>query len=438
MRIAYVTDTYLPEINGAVTAIDSHTRELAARGHEVLIVSPAYPAFTDEPAPGITIARYPAVSFITNRATRVALPSIVSLAQKLRRFAPDIVHIHTPLSLGVLGLAVTRMLGLPNVQTYHTYIPDFMQYLEPSRILGMADLQQRITDSYVFVRMIDSGLWQRIVRGRAFLEGVTEELFDEILGISSEVAEEEHTELSTRVAWRFTRMLYNRADLVLTPSTTLKRELMHHGVTVPVDYLSNGLDLSLVRPKEEWEPRGRVLHAGRLGYEKNVDVVVQAFARSAEKLPGLELHIAGDGPARETLERLAERLGVGERVRFLGFMDREALAGAYRDYDVFLTASTIETQGIVLLEAMAAGLPVLGVRALAIPEIVRNGRDGAIVPAYDVQAMAEKLVELASDSERRERLGRQCIADVRAHDLPVVVDALEDVYRQAIARHAAR
>lgn len=428
MRIAYFTDTYAPEINGVVTSIRAHTRLLAERGHEILIICPKYAQPFDDEQPGITVARYPSISFITNKATRVAVPSMVSVVKRLRRFSPDLVHVQTPLSIGVVGLLGTKMLRLPNVQTYHTYIPDFMRYVEITRLLGVDALSERVSNTYFFERMIESGLWQRLVRSREQFEERADEFFEDMLGISREVEDRPREQLSARFAWRYTRAIYDRADLVLTPSSTLRRELVRHGVTAPVEHLSNGLDLGLVTPKDSWAPTRRMLHAGRLGTEKNVDVVLEAFAQVADRLPGWELHIAGDGPAREALERLAERLGLVGRVRFLGFVERAALAGMYRDYDLFVTASTIETQGIVLLESMAAGLPVLGVRALAIPELIRTGRDGLVVPPGDPAAMAEGMLRLAGDDALRARMGAAARADVAPHDLRAVVGRLEALY----------
>jgi len=428
VRIAYFTDTYAPEINGVVTSIQAHTRMLAERGHEILIICPKYSQPVHDDVPGITVARYPSISFITNKATRVAVPSMVSVVQRLRHFSPDVVHVQTPLSIGVVGLLGTKMLRLPNVQTYHTYIPDFMQYVEITRLLGVDALSERVSNTYFFERMIESGLWQRFVRSRDQFEERADDFFDELLGLSREVEGRDREQLSARFAWRYTRAIYNRADLVLTPSSTLRRELVRHGVIAPVEHLSNGLDLGLVSRKDSWAPTHRMLHAGRLGAEKNVDVVLHAFAQVTDRLPGWELHIAGDGPARESLERLAGRLGLAEKVRFLGFVDRAQLAGAYRDYDFFVTASTIETQGIVLLESMAAGLPVIGVRALAIPELIRTGRDGLVVPPGDVAAMAEAMLRLAGDDAARAHMGGAARDDVTAHDLHTVVDRLEAIY----------
>ncbi|MGB4593322.1 MAG: glycosyltransferase [Coriobacteriia bacterium] len=432
MRIAIITDCYLPEVNGVVTSIVTHTRMLADRGHTILIIGPRYGAYEDEPYPGITVERYPSVSFVSNKATRVATPSMFSMVAKLRKFGPDVVHVHTPLSIGVVGLLAAKTLRLPTVQTYHTYIPDFMQYVEPARLLRLDTLQERITNSIVFERVIGSGIWQRLVRSRALVEETADEVVDLLLGISQEVADE-RPELTERFAWRYTRMIYNRSDLVLTPSATLKRALMKHGIKVPVDHLSNGIDLSLVARKESYERTGRIIHAGRLGHEKNVGVVLKAFARVAEHDSEITLDIRGDGPARESLERLSSRLGLDDRVRFTGFVERAVLASEYRDYDAFVTASTIETQGIVLLEAMAAGLPVVGVRALAIPEIVRTGHNGIVVAPGDVQSFAGAIVRLIEDQSLRERFGRECVKDVQPHSADRVVTELEGLYRQTIA-----
>ncbi|MCL4078675.1 glycosyltransferase [Coriobacteriia bacterium Es71-Z0120] len=436
MRIVIVTDTYVPEVNGVVTAIATHTRLLAERGHEILIIAPRYGEHVDEPQRGVRIERYPAFSFVTNKATRVALPAIASVTRKIKAFDPDLVHVHTPLSLGVVGLLAAKALRLPIVQTYHTYIPDFMQYLEISRLLGIDTLQERVVNSLVFERVLESGLWQRIVKSRALIETGLDDFAEAWLGITADV-NQSTPELTARLAWRYTRLLYNRSDLVLTPSVTLKRELMRHGVTAPVDHLSNGIDLALVRVKESYARSGRLVHAGRLGYEKNVDVVVKAFARALAHGVDATLDVVGDGPARDSLERLASRLGIEGRVRFLGFVARDELVQRYWEYDAFVTASTIETQGIVLLEAMASGLPVIGVRALAIPEIVRTGRSGIVVAPGDVQSLARAIERLESDDALRERMGRAARGDVQRHEIGLVVSELEELYRQTAAAAGA-
>ncbi|MDY0340958.1 MAG: glycosyltransferase, partial [Coriobacteriia bacterium] len=386
--------------------------------------------------PRVQIKRYRSFSVSSNRATRLALPSMASVAATLRRFDPDVVHVHTPLSVGVAGLATARMMRLPIVETYHTYIPDFMQYLEPHRLLRLDSLQDRIVDSMVYERMFDSGMFH----GLAGLIRGGRGAIDEVAAVAEDVRgglpHDEHVELSTRFAWQFTRTVYNRADMVITPSVTLREELRSHGVTAPIEHLSNGIDTSIVVRKTSYAATKRLLHAGRLGHEKNVDQVLQAFALLLEIEPDCTLDIVGDGPAREHLERMAARLGIGDRVKMHGFMDRSALGRIYQSYDVFVTASTIETQGIVLLEAMSAGLPIVAVRALAVPEIVGDGRAGLLVEPGDSAGLAAALGRVLGDQVLREAMGAAGQEDVRQHALSAVVTRLEELYAVAIASKA--
>lgn len=386
VKIAYISDTYLPETNGIVTAIVRHSTALAARGHEFLILCPRYGKDDPEGVGRVHVSRYNAVSAGSNEDTHVALPWLFGMVRTLRRFKPDVIHVHTPLPIGVTGVVAAKLLGIPNIQTYHSYVPGFMQYLDLRRLLKL-----------------DTG--PRVVKDTWF-------------------------------SWVFTRLLYNRADLLLAPSRTLVGELCRHRLKPPARYQTNGIDLAEFTPKADYAPTRRIVHIGRLGYEKNADIVVRAFAIFSAGHPGWTLHILGEGPARPYLEKLAGELGVGASVEWSGFIGRPMLAETYRSADIFATASTIETQGIVVLEAMASGTPVVGADALAVPEMAHDGRDGIIVPPYDAQAMAEAFAHLADDDALRERLGRTAVNSVREHLLADAVDRLEGVYEAVAAGHA--
>jgi glycosyltransferase involved in cell wall biosynthesis len=383
MRIAYITDTYLPETNGIVTAIVRHTRRLAERGHEFLVLCPRYSDDDPDGAAGITVERYGAWSSSSNADTHVALPWLPGMVRRLRELDPDVVHTHTPLPIGVSGVLAARHLGIPLVQTYHSWVPGFLQYTSPSRLLGY-----------------DRG--------------------------------PRHTR-ETAWAWLLTRALYNRSDLVLAPSETLCDILRRNALRPEARYQTNGIDLDEFEPKKDWQARGTVMHCGRLGFEKNAEVVVEAFALFATDHPGWRLHLLGEGPAAAYLRGLIDRLGLADRVDFEGFVDRRHLIESYRDADVFATASTIETQGLVVLEAMACGTPVVGVDALAVPEMARDGVSGIMVEPYDPLDMAIALGSLADDDALRERMGRACLAEVHAHELDDAVDLLENVYRELAA-----
>jgi glycosyltransferase involved in cell wall biosynthesis len=383
MRIAYVSDTYLPETNGIVTAIVRHAHGLVDRGHDVLVLCPRYRADDPGSEPHIALDRHPAWSASSNPDTHVTLPFFPTIVAPLRRFRPDLVHVHTPLPLGVSGILAARGLGIPIVQTYHSWVPGIMQYASLSRLLGL-----------------DRG--------------------------------PRHTH-DTALARFYTRRVYNRADLLLAPSEALCELLRELGLRPPVRCQTNGIDAAEFPPKTEWSLRRRVMHCGRLGFEKNAEVVVEAFARFAEDRPDWELHLLGEGPAAPYLRLLIDRLGIAGRVRFEGFVSRERLADSYREADIYATASTIETQGLVVLEAMASGTPVVGVDALAVPEMARHGRNAIIVEPYDRAAMASAFARIADDDALRERMGRAGIEDVRVHDLDRAIDRLENTYEELAA-----
>lgn len=383
MRIAYITDTYLPETNGIVTAIVRHTRGLAERGHEFLILCPRYGPDDPGDREGIRVHRYPSWSAASNAETHVAPVWLPAMVRQLREFRPDIVHVHTPLPVGVAGVMTARMMRIPVVQTYHSYVPGFTQYAGLTRLLKLDRGPRRTRETWF--------------------------------------------------AWLLTRLLYDRSDLVLAPSRVLCDVLRRHGLRPAACDYTNGIDLAEFPPKAEWSLRRRVMHCGRLGFEKNAEVVVEAFALFSADHRDWALHILGEGPAEPYLRQLIGRLGIEQRVRFEGFVDREYLAERYREADVYATASTIETQGIVVLEAMASGTPVVGADALAVPEMAEDGRNGIMVPPYNPAAMAAAFARLADDDELRERMGRACIDDVRAHELGRAIENLEGIYTGLLA-----
>ena len=388
MRIAYISDTYLPETNGIVTAIVRHASWLAERGHEFLIFCPRYGYDDPGAEESLSVVRYPAWSATSNANTHVSFPRLWDMSVRLRRFAPDLVHVHTPLSLGMSGIMQARSLRIPLVQTYHSWVPGFMQYATPSRLLNLDKGPRRMRDT-----------------------------------------------LASRL---FTRALYNRSDLILAPSEALCEVLRHEGIRPPIRYQTNGIDLAEFPPKTDWRLRKSIMHCGRFGFEKNIEIVVQAFAGFLHDHPDWELRLMGEGPAAPYLHSLVERLGISRSVRFEGFVTRAKLAEAYREADIYATASTIETQGLVLLESMASGTPVVAVDALAAPEMARDGASGIIVQPYDAQAMAEAFGQLADNGALRERLGRSALVEVQAHALGPAVDRLERTYTELLATSPGR
>lgn len=431
MRIAYLTDTYLPETNGIVTSIHNFTESLAKNGHQILIIAPKYNRKHDHPIENIQIKRYPSFSFSSNKNTRIAYPYVTGIIADLRAFKPDIIHIQTPMSIGVAGLMAAKILGVPSIQTYHSYIPDFMVYLNPYNMLGLNKAAESIASSRAIRKIVESDAYRVLDRMSDNIQRRSEIILG-LNRVTRRVFRRGETKLSERFAWDFTRFLYGRSDLVLTPSIALAKLLRRHRIKAPVLDMSNGIEYHYFHKKKDYAIRNRMIYVGRLGLEKGIDVVVHAFALARKQNPALYLDIYGEGPARSEITKLATKLGVIDHMTFHGFVTRSLLKRALKQHDFFVTASAMETQGLVILEAMAAGLPVLGVNALAVPDLIHDGKNGYLVEPHNYKQMAEAMLKLVEDKAKNKRFGEKSLEYAEVHDLPNCVAKLESVYRELI------
>jgi len=432
MRIAYLTDTYLPETNGIVTSIHNFTENLARDGHQILIIAPKYNRKKDNPPENITIKRYPGFSFASNKNTRIAYPFVTSIISDLREFKPDIVHIQTPMGIGVSGLMAAKILGIPNIQTYHSYIPDFMVYLNPYNILGIDKAADAIASSKVVKRIIETNAYKLLDRMTESQEKSIR--MRRLRKVTNRSGRSGETSISDRFAWDFTRFLYGKSDIVLTPSVVLAKLLRKHRVATEVLDMSNGIEFHFFAKKKDYRICNKMIYIGRLGLEKGVDVVVKAFALAHEKNPALHLDIYGEGPARDLLLKLVKQLGIEDSVGFIGFVPRAKIKEALKKHDFFVTASTMETQGLVILEAMSAGLPVLGVNALAVPELIHDGKNGYLVEPANPKKLAEGMLKLSESAKRNKEFGQKSLEYAEVHDLPNCCSKLESVYSDLLAR----
>jgi glycosyltransferase involved in cell wall biosynthesis len=217
-------------------------------------------------------------------------------------------------------------------------------------------------------------------------------------------------------ARRFSRTQCNDLDAVVVPSTAMRDRLAEYGVTVPMHVLPTGIPLSRFTKGDRARFRERhgiaetqpvVLFVGRVAHEKNLHFLIDAVAEARRTMPDLLFLITGEGPAEKALRRQVETLGIAGNVRFLGYMDRQhALPDCYAAADVFIFASRTETQGLVLLEAMAMGLPVVALAAMGTKDILGPGR-GALAPADDVTEFAKVVSRLMQDHEFRQRLSAE-------------------------------
>jgi len=246
-----------------------------------------------------------------------------------------------------------------------------------------------------------------------------------------------------RLATKAVNAYYRHCAAVTGPSRSVIDEMQAYGLKTPCSVISNPIDTALFHPvpaerkaalRTKFGFSGpTVVYAGRLAVEKNIDVVVRAVARLKDDIPGLTLALAGHGAARDSLEKLAHELGLGERARFLGTLDKPTLAEVYQAADVFAIASTSETQSMVLLQAMSCGLPAVGVRWRALKEYI-TADTGYLVEPGDDADFARKLSLIFANPALGDGMGRRAVLVAQPFSVPGIVAAWETLYASAL-RH---
>lgn len=425
MRIAIFTDTYLPDKNGVSMSIDNFTRLLADDGHEIMIFCPKSGVlYRDKKYPNISIQRYASITAPSYKAMQLALPFIWTAVKDLKDFNADIVHIQTPLGIGWMGIWATKILKLKNIQTYHTYIPDFLIYLSPKTLLGIDKITRYISNSKLTKSLSKIDVHKENHNLSKFgvnLKRIAREV---------DMNDPKTSKFNERFGRDYTRFVYNRANLVLTPSYAMKNVLKKQGIKKKVEVISNGVNYDFFKKKTDYKMKTKIVYIGRLGYEKNVDVVIRAFHLAQKVNPGSKLDILGAGPADKTLRSLARDLGLGKQVKFWGSYDIAKVSQKLCEYDFFVTASTVETQGIVILEAMASGLPVLGVDKLAISEVIKNGKNGYLSKPFDIEGMARNMLKMWEGNEKLEQFGMESLKIAKTHEVSKCKDKLFRIYER--------
>ncbi len=353
MRILMVSDVYFPRVNGVSTSIQTLRQALAAAGHASVLVAPDYPGTVAEPdlvrVPGWQIPRDPEDRLMHPRALAAALDSLDAADF-------DLVHIHTPFLAHRAGVRWARKHGLPCVETYHTLFEEYFHHYLP------------------FVPKAWLAAAARMI-SRKECDGVT---------------------------------------AVIAPSSAMKHALQAYGVTRPVHVIPTGLRLAdfdacdgpAFRVRQDIAPERPVMaYVGRVAFEKNLDFLLRVTEAVRRELPDVLLVIAGEGPARASLERAVAKLRLTDNVRFVGYLERRTeLPACYCAADVFVFASKTETQGLVLLEAMALGVPVVALAEMGTRDVLKEGAGCRIAPA-DEAGFAATLLPLLADRAAARALG---------------------------------
>lgn len=377
LKIAVFSDSAVPILNGVSVSIDVLIRELRERGHSVHLFTSYYHGHRDTDP---NTHRFAAFRTPLARDYPLAVPPFYGMLMRFRQIGFDVIHTHTPFTVGFVGLRWSQSEGVPIVATYHTHYDKYTHYVP---LLPKAYTRFKIA--------------------------------------------------------KHTNYYYNQVDHIITPSEASRRWLRKHTVHRPVSVIPTGvpppkmIDRAEARQALGIPPEHRImLYVGRIAHEKNIATLLNAAALLFPENRKLRLWLVGDGPARKDLTDMAISLGIGDRVRFIGAMPRSEVDQYYAASDLFAFASTTETQGLVVTEAMTYGLPAVVARGGGAGAAVEDGVNGRLI-ANRPDEMAVAVLSILQDDERLASYSREAIRASRQLTIPVMVDRVEEVYRGVLS-----
>ena len=379
LRIAMFSDSALPVINGVSISVDALIQELRNQGHSVHLFAAKFPRHQDSDP---NTYRLRSMNLPLTKNYPVAIPPYHPALRHFRRFQFDIIHTHTPFILGMVGLRWAESHDIPIVSTYHTLYDRYAHYIPI--------------------------LPRRYVR--------------------------------FRIA-KHTNFYYNRVAHVITPTDASEKWLLRHSVFSPTTVIPTGtlrrlsLDRTESRTQLGLSPDTRMLlYVGRLAQEKNLTMLIRSVHRVLLNDPKARFWLVGDGPYRDECVRLARSLGVGDRIRFVGFVERSEVDRYYAAADLFVFASISETQGLVIQEAMTYGLPTVAVIGGGASSSIVNGVNGIVV-RNDAETMATEIYRVLHDEQLCAVLSDNAARSGRNHGMIAMANQVLDVYREVLDRH---
>ena len=369
MRIALFTETFLPKIDGIVTRLKHTVDHLQRLGHSVLVFCPDGGL---KEYKGAKIYGISGISLPMYPELKLAIPR-PTLRKALERFKPDLIHVVNPAVLGVGGIYYAKTLGIPLVASYHTHLPQYLHHY-----------------------------------GFGSLEGLI---------------------------WELLKLAHNQAELNLCTSTAMVQELVSHGIE-RVDLWQKGVDTELFQPYlvsrqmrnrlSQGHPESPLLlYVGRVSAEKQIEQIKPVL----EAIPQARLAIVGDGPYREALETHFQ----GTPTHFVGYLQGLELAAAFASADAFIFPSRTETLGLVLLEAMAAGCPVVAAASGGIVDIVTDGLNGYLFDPQATDGLIDATLRLLGSQEERENLRIEARQEAEKWGWEAATEQLYGYYRQVIS-----
>jgi len=395
MRIAIFSDVFFPELSGLSDSIVSLGAELARRGHTIRFYAPRYSAANYKKvnlipreldlSKNVSVSRFFSVPYPTGtNQGRAVIPTGLRWLG-VQNFRPDIIHTQLFWGAGLEAIATSKMLKVPLIGTNHTAVKEYLRY-SPIKAEWL---------------------------GQAML--------------------------------KYVNWYYSQCQLTTAPSSSVIEEMRHFGFEKESHIISNPIDVEMFQPlanknwlKEKFHfGEHAVIHAGRLSAERSPEVLVRAIAIVKKKIPDAELVFAGQGATEHELRKLARELGIENNVRFMGVLSKPDLNEAYNATKMFVIASTSDTQSMVMMQAMASGLPVIGVKARALPEYIKKD-NGFLVEPADAEGFAEKIIHLFEHPDERKTLGSGGRKHALQFGVPHIAGLWEAIYGKIIQIHRAQ
>ncbi len=378
MRIGMMADLYKPHISGVTNVITLSKQYLEKRGHEVFVFTFGSPDYQDDET---NVIRSPGVPVLDT-----GLQFNISYSKQARNLlrSMDIVHVHHPFISGTLAIRYCRPFNIPIAFTAHTRYDLYAQ---------------------------------------AYLPAVAD-----VIGETAIAA--------------YLPAFCRAINLVIAPSAGMREVLIRLGVDSPIEIVPNGVDLNPFRQPIAAVDRSSLgvrendillIYAGRLGPEKNIGFLMRAFLGAAQAFDNVKLLLVGDGPERESLEEMAQRMDPsGGRVIFAGFVPYAQIAGYLAAADAFITASVTEVHPLSIIEAMATGLPVLGIRSPGVGDIVEHGKTGWLVQDQEIAAFTAMMVRVITHHDERRAFGQRAAQEAQKYDIVNTTDILLQKYQAAL------
>lgn len=388
MKIGYFLDIFYPEINGVITSTVNLAKNLINKGHEVVFFAPKKEDFKEEIIhDNIRVFYIPSIKAPFYPDMRFNIPRSKRFAEYVKREKFDIFHITGPWLMGWLAIHYANKYSIPVVQTYHTMISD------PKYI------------NYV-------------------------------------IKNEKLIPLSQKLLWWYIEQFIRRSDFITAPSEYAREELLKHLPDLEVEYISNGLEIEAFNKYDSFEEiiktypfftRRMFIYVGRLGVEKSIDVIIKAISEIVAEHSGAKLVIVGEGPDRERLERLVQKLGLENSVFFLGKIPHEELiqSGLIHNSYCFVTASTSETQGLNVAEAQICGTPCIVPDVKSFRDMI-NCEESFFTP-NDHKKLAIAMKKVLTDRELYNKLKGETRKNARLFDGKKIADRFEKIYLKLIS-----